>query len=154
VSKDAEESDCGVAKRAPRGMQPAENSVTQIRDLAFLAQAAVMRQMVAEDETLTKQVVRQLEMLKNDLWWKAATPLERLLIDRIATCWLQCSHADFVAAAMSEGATILVDEFRQRRQDRAHRRFLAAVKSLAQVRRLLGPSVQVNIAEQQVNVSC
>ena len=135
-------------------MQPAKNSVTQIRNLAFLAQAAVMKQMVGEDKALTKQVMRQLQALKNELGWKTASPLERLLIDRIGTCWLQCSHADFAAAALADGATINVSEFRQRRQDRAHRRFLAAVKSLAQVRRLLGPSLQVNIAEQQVNVSC
>ena len=134
--------------------QPAaENAVTEIRDLAYLAQAAVMRQMVGEDKALTSQLVRQLENLKKDLGWPEASPLERLLIDRIATDWLQCSHADFVTAALAENATIQQSEFRQRRQDRAHRRFLAAVKSLAQVRRLLGPSLQVNIAEQQVNVS-
>ena len=40
-----------------------------------------------------------------------------------------------------------------RRQDRAQQRFLAAVKALAQVRKLLQPSarLQVNIAQQQVN---
>jgi hypothetical protein len=42
----------------------------------------------------------------------------------------------------------------QHRQDRTQHRFLAAVKALAQVRKLLQPSprVQVNIAQQQVNV--
>ncbi|GAF81060.1 unnamed protein product [marine sediment metagenome] len=39
-------------------------------------------------------------------------------------------------------------------RDRAHRRYLQAVKALAQVRKLLGASVtQVNIAENQVNVA-
>ena len=36
--------------------------------------------------------------------------------------------------------------------DRAHRRFLASVESLARVRRLITP-LQINIAEQQVNVA-
>jgi len=41
-----------------------------------------------------------------------------------------------------------------RHRDRAHRRYLQAVKALAQVRKLLGASVtQVNIAENQVNVA-
>lgn len=44
-------------------------------------------------------------------------------------------------------------ESRERRQDRIHRRFLSALKALAQVRRLLSPAVQVNIAREQVNVS-
>ena len=41
----------------------------------------------------------------------------------------------------------------QRSINRAQRRYLAAIKSLVQVRRLLGPMVQVNIAEKQVNIA-
>jgi hypothetical protein len=37
--------------------------------------------------------------------------------------------------------------------DRAHRRYLSALKTLATVRRLLVPAVQVNIADKQVNVA-
>jgi hypothetical protein len=41
-----------------------------------------------------------------------------------------------------------------RLQESAHRRFLAAIKTLAQVQRLQGPSrLQVNIGGQHVNVS-
>ena len=35
----------------------------------------------------------------------------------------------------------------------AQRRYLAAIKALATVRRLLTPAVQVNTADQQVNIS-
>jgi hypothetical protein len=41
----------------------------------------------------------------------------------------------------------------QRQVDHAHRRFLAAVRLLTAVRRLPRPALQVNIGEQQVNVS-
>jgi hypothetical protein len=37
--------------------------------------------------------------------------------------------------------------------DHAHRRFLSALRLLTAVRRLPRPAVQVNIGEQQVNVS-
>ena len=47
--------------------------------------------------------------------------------------------------------TVKQSEFFQRRQDRAHRRYLSAIRTLAQVRRLLLPPVQVNIGAQQVN---
>jgi hypothetical protein len=40
----------------------------------------------------------------------------------------------------------------QRRMDSANRRFLAAVKALALVRKLAVPALQVNIAKKQVNV--
>ena len=43
--------------------------------------------------------------------------------------------------------------FYQKWQDRSQRRFLSAVKALAQVRKLMGVNVQINIAEQQVNVA-
>ena len=44
------------------------------------------------------------------------------------------------------------DECLQRRQDRTQRRFTNACKALAQIRKLLGPNIQINVAEQQVNV--
>jgi len=42
------------------------------------------------------------------------------------------------------------DEFQQRRLDRFHRRYLSSIKSLAQIRKM-GPAIQVNIAEKQIN---
>ena len=44
-------------------------------------------------------------------------------------------------------------DYRICRHDRAHGRFLSACKALAQIRKLLGVNVQINIAEQQVNVA-
>jgi hypothetical protein len=37
--------------------------------------------------------------------------------------------------------------------DRAHRRYLSAIKTLATVRKLALPVLQVNIAKKQVNVA-
>ena len=44
-------------------------------------------------------------------------------------------------------------EFHQKRITKAHNRYLSAIRTLAQVRRLGVPAVQVNIGEQQVNVA-
>jgi len=44
-------------------------------------------------------------------------------------------------------------DYHLRRQDRAHRRFLTAMKTLATVRKLGLPVLQVNIGENQVNVA-
>ena len=41
----------------------------------------------------------------------------------------------------------------QERIDRAHRRYLSAIKLLATVRKLAQPSLQVNVANQQVNLT-
>ena len=40
----------------------------------------------------------------------------------------------------------------QKRLDHANRRFLSSIKTLAQVRRLLGPAVQVNLVDKQLNL--
>ncbi len=44
-------------------------------------------------------------------------------------------------------------DYMDRHRDRAERRYVQAVKALAQVRKLLGPSIQVNIGRNQVNVA-
>ena len=44
-------------------------------------------------------------------------------------------------------------DYHLRRQDRAHLRFLSAMKTLATVRKLDLPVLQVNIDENQVNVA-
>ena len=44
-------------------------------------------------------------------------------------------------------------EFHQRRIDAAHRRYLSALRTPAQIRKLALPAVQVNIARNQVNIA-
>jgi hypothetical protein len=41
-------------------------------------------------------------------------------------------------------------DYYQRQLDGAHRRYLSSTKALAQIRKL-GPAVQINIAEKQIN---
>ena len=49
--------------------------------------------------------------------------------------------------------TIAQADYHQRRIDAAHRRFLSALKTLAQVSKLAVPAIQFNIGVQQVNVA-
>ena len=95
---------------------------------------------------------RHAEHLRAGLAGSDPSDLELLLIERICCCWLAVQHADVVEFECG-GATLPEGEYVQRRHDRAHRRFLSACKALAQVRKLLGPNIQVNVAEQQVNIA-
>ena len=82
----------------------------------------------------------------------AATAIERLLADRVVLCWLQVHYADIVFAR-AQSSNLQQREHQQRLQDRAQRRNLSAIRSLATVRRLLLPTaVQVNIGGQHLNV--
>jgi hypothetical protein len=106
---------------------------------------------LAGNDLVAQEVLtQQLQALKVELGGPNPTPLEQLLIERIGICWLQVHQADIWAAQHVTHQTSWSDH----RQDRAQARFLAAIKSLAQVRKLLRPgaTVQVNIAQQQVNV--
>ncbi len=76
----------------------------------------------------------------------------RLLVERVVACWFHLNHMDMLYAERlggKEGMTWPTDEGYQRRIERAQRRYLAAIKALAQLRRLAVPVVQVNIARQQ-----
>jgi hypothetical protein len=96
---------------------------------------------------------RKLPLLKAELAGPDPTPLERLLADRVAACWLQLHYYEAILAQSLGNMTIAQGHYQQRRIDSAHRRYLAAIKTLALVRKLAVPVLQVNIAKKQVNVA-
>ncbi len=122
-------------------------------NIALLAEHALV-EVIAERPAFQDAVKEKLAAVRADVTDPDASPLERLLVDRVALCWLQVHTADLAyAVANKEGSTLTQGEYYDRRLDRAQRRYLRAIRTLAQVRRLLGPTVQVNIAKQQVNVA-
>ena len=66
--------------------------------------------------------------------------------------WLQVQVIEGLHAVGMKGETPIQDDHLQKRLDRAHRRHLSAIRTLAQIRKL-GPAVQINIAEKQINTS-
>jgi hypothetical protein len=78
--------------------------------------------------------------------------LERLLVDRIVVCWLALHYAEIVYPQRMATLDRKWAEYYQDWIDRSQKRYLAALKALAQLRRPQLPVVQVNVAEQQVNV--
>ena len=80
--------------------------------------------------------------LEGELAGPDPSPLERVLAQRAAACWIQVSHAD---ALYAQAAGSGVPETGQRellaRQESAHRKLLAAVKQLAVVRKLIRPGL-------------
>jgi hypothetical protein len=85
------------------------------------------------------------------------TPLEVLLSERVASMWVLVELQEALMAVWyykGGGTPMSVVLQMARLQESAHRRYLAAIKTLAQVQKLQGPSrVQVNIGGNQINVS-
>jgi hypothetical protein len=82
------------------------------------------------DLVARETIPRKLEALRKELGGSSPTPLEKLLVARIVTCWLQVQHADLVYSRNIQS------EFAQKRLDRVHGRYLSAIKTLAEVRHL------------------
>jgi len=94
---------------------------------------------------------RELERVRTDAAGPTPSPLERVLADRVALCWIAAMHADTqYAQRLADGMTWADSEYHQRRCERAQRQLLKAVQTLATVRRLLTPAVQLNVAENQI----
>ena len=93
------------------------------------------------------------EQLQRDLARPGDGALERLLIQQIVLAWLKLAYTEYHHRhyLMSGNTTITQADFWERRLSAAQRRYLRAIETLARVRRLQLPAVQVNIAEQQVN---
>jgi hypothetical protein len=93
--------------------------------------------------------------LRRALLGDVSTPLERLLVEQIAVCSLQVQIAEAkYIDVMNGSSTFAKAQFYADMQDRAQRRYLAAIKALAQIRRLQLPAVaQLNVATNQVNLS-
>jgi hypothetical protein len=108
-------------------------------DLAIHAQQAWIERIGGSDLFVKEALGRQVQQLRNELTGPFPTPLEGLLADRIAACWLQVYHAD-LAAAQAMGSSLKLVEVVSRRQARVHRTFVSSIGALAMVRRLLPPA--------------
>ena len=107
--------------------------------------------------TPTEEVIlAKVDALIESLAGPDAPPLERLLSQRAVACWLHVNYVEVLVAQVlaAEGGLAWkpLNEY-QRWLDRSHNRFLRALKVLAQVRALKLPAVQLNVAQQQVNVA-
>ena len=99
-----------------------------------------------------ESIKKKLDMLQAELEGPNPTPIERLLAERASLCWFVVNWYEDRFTKTSDMSITQADYF-QRRIHRAHQRFLSAVETLARVRKLAGPTLQLNIARNQVNMA-
>jgi hypothetical protein len=88
---------------------------------------------------LTETYLRRVSQMRTELASPESTPLERLLVANLCTCWLASCEAEVTARDGIDRLPGRAD-FLDRRRNRAHRRYQYAVKNLALVRKLLTPA--------------
>ena len=126
---------------------------------AVYARRALLDASVGDNPVVQEAWARRTNSLTSELIGAGdPTPLERILCERVATCWLDMSLAELTyAERMKERIGLEAGDYYQRMKDRAHARYLSACLALARVRRLLAPvAQQINIAQPgaaQLNVA-
>ena len=93
-----------------------------------------------------------------ELGYKQAPRLEMMLIDALLLAWLRYQKIENNYNAMNQGEGMSLQKamFWEKRLSMAQARYLKAVETLARVRKLTSPVLQVNVAQegsQQVNVA-
>ena len=107
----------------------------------------------AGENVLIKEAMEQeIVELEAELAGASPTRIEQLLAERASICGFILNRYED-GYARSDGWPIHAVDLQMRKIDKAHARFLSALRTLAQVRKLALPTLQVNIARNQVNVA-
>lgn len=121
-------------------------------NLALQAELSFVNAAAGDDTVFRATLMRKMSLLRAELAGANPTPIERLLVERVVACWLQVQDAD-VRYAQAKDLSIKWSEYYQRRMNHSHKRYLTALKTLALVRKLTLPVLQVNIAKNQTNIA-
>lgn len=120
--------------------------VNQFGDMAEMADSTLLSKCYGDHKLLSECVRSKLESLRLELSGPSPTPLERLLVERVVACWLHVYYTDYQVALNLEQSLALCEQL-ARLQDRTQMRYLAAIKTLAVVRRLALPiTLDVSVA--------
>jgi hypothetical protein len=121
-------------------------------NLAAQAQDRLVGKYAGQNLGIKEGLRNKLESLRAEIAGPSPSTLERLLAERIAACWLHLYYLENIYAG-KDNMALELGTYYQKSIDRAHKRYLSAIKTLATVRKLALPVLQVNIAKKQVNVA-
>lgn len=140
------------ALQSLKGVLDEVPKIARIVDLARDVERSLVKKMSGDDVFTQEAIPRNLKAMREEMAGENPSPLERLLAERITACWLELQYFEAIYAQNLGNLSITQSDYHQRRIDKAHRRYLSSIKALAQIRKM-GPTVQINIAEQQVNTA-
>jgi hypothetical protein len=137
--KQAEQGDRSVLPELRRALDANAALWKQYGDLAAQAEASLILLAAGPNLLLSESLQRKLQALKQELGWASASPLDRLLIERVTATWLQVNYYDTLMT-QARGASEAQVKLLQQERDASHRRHLTALKTLATVKKLLTPT--------------
>jgi hypothetical protein len=110
-----------------------------VGDLAALAERVWAEVLAAGDPLAAESMRRTAAALRAELAGEHPSALERLLVDQVVACWMEVKFLECRAADPGRGSLDQAN-FRLKRLESAQKRYLAAVKTLTDVRARLPAS--------------
>ena len=138
--------------------ESAPEVIARASDFGRKAQHRLARAAAGGDPLVEYALSGRLDMMRREIAGESPTPLEVLLTERVVACWILVELFDALMAAQlskdnppENRLTPAALKYYLKWQESANRRYLAAIRELARVRKVqaTGPPVQVNT---QVNV--
>jgi hypothetical protein len=158
LSDKAQDDDEGARQELRRRLaQEAPEVVARCSDSARSYRRLLAKRSSGGSPLREEAISERARRMALELAGENPTPLEVLLSERVASLWVLVELQEALLAACYSKASAVSPAFvlqMARLQESSNRRYLGAIKTLAQVQKLQGPSrVQVNIGGNQVNVS-
>lgn len=157
LSDKAQDNDAARQELRRRLAQEAPEVVARCSDTARTYRRLLAKRSSGGSPLVQEAISERARRMALELASENPTPLEVLLSERVASLWVLVELQEALLAAWYYKAEATSPAFvlqMARLQESCNRRYLGAIKTLAQVQKLQGPSrVQVNIGGNQVNVS-
>jgi hypothetical protein len=156
-----------VIDRAYRAKKPTKEDIRAIHkflqeypefcQIVFNTAQATRKRIVQDwvvDEIAQAAIEGQIDYMRKEMGYPAAPIMEQMLIDSIVTAWLRLQYVDYaVAAKMGREFNMRQMEYWHKYLAAAQRNYLAACESLAKIRKMKLPNIQLNIGDKQINVA-
>jgi hypothetical protein len=143
----AEKGDTSTLPQLREILQDPDNVDAFGGNLARQVEYSLMEGLAGKNLAVREALLRKLKLLRAELAGSSPSPLERLLTERVVTCWLYLCDRE-IRFVQINNPTIKQADYWQRAVSHAHRRYLSALRALALVRKLALPALQVNIAKK------
>jgi hypothetical protein len=131
--------------------------IAEASNVARRAERMLVNTISAGEPLMQETLKVRLDQMRAELAGENPAPLERLLVERVVAGWLLVEVLEALltgqfrsgapkSSRVSPSYTLQMSKI----LESATRRHLAAIRALAQIRKM-GPAVQINIAEKQIN---
>ncbi len=126
-------------------------------DISHQAQMALLEAMYGQQEGYKLAALKSMKQLREELGWETSPRIEQMLIDRMVLAWQYLHWAELMNTQAGKSSQSQA-KYNQERIDRANKRFLAATKMLATIRKMALPirvelKADVNLRESKPAIS-